>query len=237
MQGIIISCDRFRIGISSLIRKIPAKYDGLGKINTISNRRRRLQHATCLSLLDILYPGSAHKLRYYNGCPVVGNNLNVSFTHDDGLCAVATSQHYPVGIDLQKPYPAIGRVRKRFMHPLDSVANAPLLQSLTILWSLKEAGLKILLARGIPKSFSKVVCLNIETIRFPKGLYALGLVNTIWVSSVLVNDDKFYGYTIFIQSLGMYLSVLVKEKPGHPLLGITPALSVWNKFKCEIIQF
>jgi len=237
VRRIIIDCERFKIGISSLLEEIPPKYDGLGKINTISNHRRRLQHATCLYLLDNLYPGSARELRYYNGCPVVGNNLNVSFTHDDGLCAVATSQSGAIGIDLQRPYPAIEKVRKRFMHPLDSVTDAPYLQSLTILWSLKEAGLKILLARGIPKSFRKVVCLNIETVRFPKGFYDIGLIDTIWVSSVLVNDDKFYGYTTIIKSLDMYLSVLIKEKTGAPLSGSHPGAIAAKWRCCKIIQF
>ncbi|NPA33472.1 MAG: hypothetical protein GXO48_00875 [Chlorobi bacterium] len=209
----IIDCGLFKVGISQLLNEIPAEYEGLGKINIISNHRRRLQHATCLSLLDKMYPGSIYKLRYANGCPILGNNVQISFTHDDGLCAVATSQHNPVGIDLQRPYPAIARVRRRFMHPLDSVADAPFLQSLTILWSLKEAGLKILLARGIPKSFFKVLCLSIQETKVPESFK--DIVRKLWTSSVLVDNDRFVGYTALLHDSQMYLSILIK-KPGRP---------------------
>ncbi len=199
-----------------MLDEIPAEYNGLGKIDVISNYKRRLQHATCLSLLDKIYPGSIYKLRYVNGCPIVGTDIQVSFTHDDGLCAVAMSRHNPVGIDLQRPYPAIAKVRKRFMHPLDAVADAPYLQSLTILWSLKEAGLKILLARGIPKSFRKIVCLSIRAIKVPEKFNEN--VSNLWASSVVVDNELFEGYTALLKESEMYLSALIK-KAGASSLG------------------
>ena len=231
----IVDWGWFKVGISPLLNEIPAKYDGLGKISLISNRRRRLQHATCLALLDTLYPGSVHKLRYYNGCPIIGNKVQVSFTHDDGLCAVATSQYGEVGIDLQKPYPAISKVRRRFMHPLDSVADAPFLQSLTILWSLKEAGLKILLARGIPKSFRKIVCLGIWAIKVPEKFKQN--VSNLWASSVVVDNERFEGYTALLRETEMYLSILIKEKPGHPHIGDCPGAVAGGWGFCKISQF
>ena len=106
-----------------------------------NDRRRREWLATRILLKEMLgiYPGIDYDS---NGAPHLKGDahINISVSHTDGMVAVAMSDNFRVGIDIERVTNRVLRIKDKFLHSDEYDVNDPnLLQLLYIQWCAKEA--------------------------------------------------------------------------------------------------
>lgn len=106
-----------------------------------NDRRRREWLATRILVKEML--GNYQGIDYdADGAPrLIGyDNINISVSHTEGMVAVAMSEKFRVGIDIERVTNRVLRIKDKFLHSDEYDVNDPnLLQLLYIQWCAKEA--------------------------------------------------------------------------------------------------
>ena len=113
-------------------------------------------------ILDIENPD--YKINYnHNGKPSLNNGCNVSISHSHKITAVAISNNYKIGLDVQLKVNKIFNIQNKFLNKSEKlyIGDNPSVNILTMIWTSKESIYKALGLKGI--SFSK----NIKGFRSP----------------------------------------------------------------------
>ena len=105
-------------------------------------------------ILDIENPD--YKINYnHNGKPSLNNGCNVSISHSHKITAVAISNNYKIGLDVQLKVNKIFNIQNKFLNKSEKlyIGDNPSVNILTMIWTSKESIYKALGLKGI--SFSE----------------------------------------------------------------------------------
>ncbi len=116
----------------------------------ISHRHKRLQHLAGRLLLKEMFPGFPVKLILIADTkkPFLANEpFHFSISHCGDYAAAMVSKTNRVGVDVELLNDRIDRIQHKFMYASDvkrlhALCKMPLLQSLTLYWSVKESVFK-----------------------------------------------------------------------------------------------
>ncbi|MBK6634553.1 MAG: 4'-phosphopantetheinyl transferase superfamily protein [Chitinophagaceae bacterium] len=116
----------------------------------ISHRHKRLQHLAGRLLLKEMFPGFPVKLILIADTkkPFLENEpFHFSISHCGDYAAAMVSKTNRVGVDVELLNDRIDRIQHKFMYASDVkrlhvLCKMPLLQSLTLYWSVKESVFK-----------------------------------------------------------------------------------------------
>ena len=146
-------------------------------LNTLSHAKRRLEWLAARVLLRKLLKELDPAINlniplklYINkaGKPTLQNsNCHFSLSHSDKMASAIVSKCTPVGIDIEKMQPKIGKISHKFMNEKEfEIVNnySDKNKMLYIHWCAKEAAYKLIGKKGL--SFSKDIIL--EDIDYPK---------------------------------------------------------------------
>lgn len=112
----------------------------------ITHPHKRLQHLAGRYLLQHLFPDFPHhliKIADTRKPFLLNEEYHFSISHCGDYAAVIVSKEYRVGLDIEMISPKVDRIRHKFLNAQELV-NLPIgnLESLTTLWSAKEAVFK-----------------------------------------------------------------------------------------------
>ncbi|MBT4952268.1 MAG: 4'-phosphopantetheinyl transferase superfamily protein [Pelagibacteraceae bacterium] len=127
-------------------------------------------------ILDIENPD--YKINYnHNGKPSLNNGCNVSISHSHKITAVAISNNYKIGLDVQLKVNKIFNIQNKFLNKSEKlyIGDNPSVNILTMIWTSKESIYKALGLKGI--SFSKNIKIDkfLEKDKTGKGIYINGI--------------------------------------------------------------
>jgi phosphopantetheinyl transferase len=127
-------------------------------------------------ILDIENPD--YKINYnHNGKPSLNNGCNVSISHSHKITAVAISNNYKIGLDVQLKVKKIFNIQNKFLNKSEKlyIGDNPSVNILTMIWTSKESIYKALGLKGI--SFSKNIKIDklLEKDKTGKGVYINGI--------------------------------------------------------------
>ena len=127
-------------------------------------------------ILDIENPD--YKINYnHNGKPSLNNGCNVSISHSHKITAVAISNNYKIGLDVQLKVNKIFNIQNKFLNKSEKlyIGDNPSVNILTMIWTSKESIYKALGLKGI--SFSKNIKIDkfLEKYKTGKGIYINGI--------------------------------------------------------------
>ena len=127
-------------------------------------------------ILDIENPD--YKINYnHNGKPSLNNGCNVSISHSHKITAVAISNNYKIGLDVQLKVKKIFNIQNKFLNKSEKlyIGDNPSVNILTMIWTSKESIYKALGLKGI--SFSKNIKIDkfLEKDKTGKGEYINGI--------------------------------------------------------------
>jgi len=127
-------------------------------------------------ILDIENPD--YKINYnHNGKPSLNNGCNVSISHSHKITALAISNNYKIGLDVQLKVKKIFNIQNKFLNKSEKlyIGDNPSVNILTMIWTSKESIYKALGLKGI--SFSKNIKIDkfLEKDKTGKGEYINGI--------------------------------------------------------------
>lgn len=115
----------------------------------VTHPKKRLQHLAGRFLLQFLFPGFPYELVEIADTRkpfIPGEQFHFSISHCGDYAAAIVSTSHRVGIDIEIPSPKLELIRHKFLSPGEQemlqTLDHPLITSLTLLWSVKEAVFK-----------------------------------------------------------------------------------------------
>ncbi len=120
-------------------------------LNSFSSDLRKIEWLQVRALLNEIFKQKVEIAYKSNGQPYLRNHpeLEISISHSRTTVAVAISQEFQIGIDVELIHPRLLKIADRFLNPAEFVYMNNLttaieqIQFLTIVWSAKEALYKI----------------------------------------------------------------------------------------------
>ena len=118
-------------------------------IDAIKNPKRKLHWLSSRLLIRLALDNPDTFIHLENdssGKPVIHNfPANISISHSENLSALLISQHFEVGVDIEKPDAKIERIKEKFLHhdELATIREPNRLEKLSLYWCVKEAMYKL----------------------------------------------------------------------------------------------
>lgn len=115
----------------------------------------RRQEYVCVRLLLRAMTGSDLRIMHeQSGRPYLDNGLHISISHTRGICAIITSRHDNVAIDIERHSDKVNRVAGRFLRSDETARDTT---SRLIHWCAKETAYKLFSADRLTSDDIRVV--------------------------------------------------------------------------------
>jgi len=121
-------------------------------LDSFSSDLRKIEWLQVRALLNEIFKQKVEIAYRENGQPYLRNRpeFEISISHSKTIVAVALSQGFQIGVDIELIHPRLLKIADRFLNPTEYISFNALttiiekIQFLTIVWTAKEALYKII---------------------------------------------------------------------------------------------
>ena len=105
-----------------------------------------------------------------NGKPLLNSKYNISISHSHEIAAIAISNNFKIGLDIQLKEVKIFNIQNKFLNKFEklNIGDDPSIDILTMIWTSKESIYKAIGLKGI--SFSKNIQIEKFTVKDKIGI-------------------------------------------------------------------